>query len=135
MLDDASDDTNDPIVGDADEPYFFPTPGLSAGNRVRAGDTIAGLTGVMQWAFDQWRLRPVAERDYTFSPTNVWPSTAPKVAGRLRLAGFNVLNYFATIDTTASTTRVRAARRARRTATVPTARPSASPSWPRSSPR
>ena len=104
VLDDASDDTNDPIVGDTDEPYFFPTPGLSAGNRVRAGDTITGLTGVMQWAFDQWRLRPVADWDYTFSPTNEWPSTAPKVAGRLRLAGFNVLNYFATIDTTASTT-------------------------------
>ena len=104
VLDDASDDENDAVTGAADEPYPYPTPGLSVTNRFRAGDTIDELTGVMQWAFGAWRERPLADRPSTFTRRNVWPSTPPSVGGRLKLAGFNVLNYFATIDTTASNT-------------------------------
>jgi predicted extracellular nuclease len=102
VLDDGSDDDNDAVTGTLDEPYPYPTPGLSVTNRFRAGDTIDDLTGVMQWAFGAWRERPLADRPYTFTPQNVWPSTPPAVAGRLKLAGFNVLNYFASVDTTAS---------------------------------
>ncbi len=38
--------------GAVDEPYCYGTDGLSA-NRFRGGDTITGLTGVMQYAFDR----------------------------------------------------------------------------------
>ena len=135
VLDDASDDSNDPIVGDPDEPYFFPTPGLAAGNRVLAGDTITNLTGVMQWAFDQWRVRPsLGATTRSRRPTSGRPPRRRSPVG----SGSPV----STSSTTSprSTRRpaplpVRAARRGRSTAAAPTARPSASPSWPRSSPR
>ncbi len=38
--------------GAVDEPYCYGTDGLSA-NRFRGGDTITGLTGVMEYAFDR----------------------------------------------------------------------------------
>jgi predicted extracellular nuclease len=106
-----TDDQNDATSGpDSNEPYPFPrkagaTPtaedfGLSITNRFRGGDTITGLTGVMQHAFGTWRLRPVSSEDYTFAPSN--PLNSPAVPGRLKVSAFNVLNYFATIDTTSS---------------------------------
>ena len=35
-------------------------------NRFRGGDTITDLTGVIEWSFGAWRLRPVPDEDYTF---------------------------------------------------------------------
>jgi hypothetical protein len=84
-------------------------PGLSTTNFVRGGDTISSLKGVLHWSFagqtgtDAWRIRPVTEAfSYAFTPVNVRPANAPDVGGRLQVAGFNVLNYFLTIDTTSS---------------------------------
>jgi uncharacterized protein len=55
ILDDDNDDQNDAITGATDEPYYYPTPGgLSVNNYFRGGDTITGLTAVMQYAFDAW---------------------------------------------------------------------------------
>jgi uncharacterized protein len=109
VLDDASNDQNDATTGTVDEPYFFPwdadeaaQQGLSTTNRFRGGDTITGLTGVMEYAFGSWRLRPVVGQDYTFTSTNPRPAAPDAVGGRLKVASFNVLNYFADIDTTAS---------------------------------
>ncbi len=107
ILDDDNNDNNDAISGTADEPYPYGKNGLSIDNRYRGGDTITGLTGVMHWSFsgasgtDAWRIRPVVGNDYTFTSAN--PATpVPDVGGSLRVASFNVLNYFTTIDTTAS---------------------------------
>jgi hypothetical protein len=90
-------------------PLPYPTGGLSLTNRFRGGDSITNLTGVLHWSFaglggtDAWRIRPVEELyDYAFTPTNPRKTTAPKVGGSLKVASFNVLNYFTTIDTTAS---------------------------------
>ena len=109
ILDDDNNDNNDAITGpDADEPYAYPSGGLSTTNRLRGGDTITGLTGVMHWSFsgatatDAWRIRPVAGVDYSFSSTNPRTAAPDAVGGRLQVASFNVLNYFTTIDTTAS---------------------------------
>jgi predicted extracellular nuclease len=102
VLDDASNDQNDAITGTVDEPYLYPTDGLSLTNRFRGGDTITGLTGVMEYAFGSWRLRPVVGQDYTFTSVNPRPTAPDPVGGRLQVASFNVLNYFADIDTTAS---------------------------------
>jgi predicted extracellular nuclease len=42
--------------------------------------------------------------DYTFTPANPRKPVAPAVGGTLKVASFNVLNYFTTIDNTASST-------------------------------
>ena len=102
VLDDASNDQNDATTGTVDEPYAFPTGGLSTTNLFRGGDTISGLTGVMEYAFGSWRLRPVVGQDYTFTSANPRPAAPEEVGGRLTVASFNVLNYFADIDTTSS---------------------------------
>ncbi|MBI5297806.1 MAG: ExeM/NucH family extracellular endonuclease [Chloroflexi bacterium] len=85
--------------------YFYPVPGLSTTNYFRGGDTITNLTGVLHWSFagqtgtDAWRIRPVTEKyTYTFTPVNTRP-TVPASSGSLKVASFNVLNYFLTIDT------------------------------------
>ena len=68
-------------------------------NRFRGGDSIGGLTGVMHRAFGAWRVLPIPERfDYTFTADNPRPTSPENVGGALRVASFNVLNYFSTID-------------------------------------
>ena len=108
ILDDTDNRQNRP-VDTPNTPYYHPVPGLSAGHFVRGGDTITDLTGVLHWSFagqtgtEAWRIRPVAEAfDYSFGQANPRPEDVPDVGGRLKVAGFNVLNYFLTIDTTAS---------------------------------
>ena len=103
ILDDDSNDENDATSGPLNnEPYYYPTPGLSTDNYFRGGDTITGLTGVMEYSFGAWKLRPVPGEDYTFETANPRPATPDDVGGRLQVASFNVLNYFATVDTTSS---------------------------------
>lgn len=104
ILDDTDNRQNRP----SDVPntaYYYPVPGLSTSNYFRGGDTITGLTGVLHWSFagqtgtDAWRIRPVVEEySYAFTPVNARPAV-PVVDGRLKVASFNVLNYFLTIDT------------------------------------
>lgn len=107
ILDDTDNRQNRPV----DTPntnYYHPVPGLSTGNFFRGGDTITNLTGVLHWSFagqsgtDAWRIRPVAEQfSYAFTSVNPRPA-APSVGGSLKVASFNVLNYFLTIDATSS---------------------------------
>jgi predicted extracellular nuclease len=104
-LDDDNNIQNDAITGSPDEPYFWPRPGLSNDNLIRGGDSITGLTGVLHWSFagqsgtDAWRVRPVDESyDYTFTSNNPRPAAPDEVGGSFKVASFNVLNYFTTID-------------------------------------
>ena len=108
ILDDTDNRQNRP-VDTPNTAYYHPVPGLSTGNRVRGGDTITDLTGVLHWSFagqtgtDAWRIRPVTEEfSYAFTSANPRPTGLPDVGGSLTVAGFNVLNYFLTIDTTSS---------------------------------
>ena len=103
ILDDDNNDQNDAVSHGPDEAYPWPQGGLAVDHRVRGGDTITGLTAVLHWSFagqsgtDAWRLRPVDGVDVTFTAAN--PAPAPvDVGGDLRVASFNVLNYFASID-------------------------------------
>ncbi len=99
VLDDDSNSQNDATSGpDSNEPYYYPTPGLSTGNYFRGGDTIDDLTGVFEYSFGAWKLRPVAGADYSFDATNPRPQAPAEVGGRLEVASFNVLNYFTSID-------------------------------------
>lgn len=108
ILDDDNNDQNDAISNGPDEPYPWPVGGLDITNRFRGGETITGLTGVMHWSWagsgaNMWRLRPVADAsvDYDFAPAET-SADLEDVGGDVRVASFNVLNYFETIDETSS---------------------------------
>jgi uncharacterized protein len=64
---------------------------LSADNTLRGGDTVTGLTGVLDERFGGYRVQPTAPVD--FEATN--PRTeVPDVGGTLQVASLNVLNFF-----------------------------------------
>ena len=107
ILDDDNNVQNDALGSTPalDEPYFWPRSGLSNSNLIRGGDSISHLTGVMHWSFagqtgsDAWRIRPVEPAfSYDFVRNNPRPAAPDTVAGSLKIASFNVLNYFTTIN-------------------------------------
>ena len=67
------------------------------GNLFRAGDSVANVVGVLDFAFGLYRIHPTQGAD--FAVQNPRPATHPEVGGGLEVAAFNVLNYFSTIDT------------------------------------
>jgi predicted extracellular nuclease len=74
------------------DPTRYPQGGLSALNTLRVGDTLPGLTGVMDYRFGGYRIQPVGP--ISFNHTNPrTPAPAP-VGGNLKVASFNVLNFF-----------------------------------------
>ncbi|MGI9256718.1 MAG: ExeM/NucH family extracellular endonuclease, partial [Salinispira sp.] len=77
----------------------------------RMGDTVTDLQGVLdyQWAGNAaspatWRVRSHRDGTNTFTRTNPRPGSAPQIAGNVRIASFNVLNYFTTLDASGVTT-------------------------------
>lgn len=102
ILDDGSTDQNDTTTGTADEAYPYPSGGLSITNRFRGGDTITDLNGVLNWSFGNWRVQPIEGANYSFEPASDPIPTLDEVGGDVRVASFNVLNYFTTIDETSS---------------------------------
>jgi predicted extracellular nuclease len=98
ILDDASSRSNPSPI-----PYY------SADGVLRAGDTVTGLTGVIDqgpintkttgtiaFPLFYYRLNPTSAPG--FSIANTRPVSAPDVGGTLTVAGFNTLNYFTTLD-------------------------------------
>jgi predicted extracellular nuclease len=82
--------------------------GIQGTDFFRGGDLVNGLTGVLHWSFpgtgaDTWRIRPTAATPVTFTVANPRPATPPAVGGAIKAVSMNLLNYFTTIDTTAST--------------------------------
>ena len=61
----------------------------------RVGSRVEGLTGVLAHAFDAWRLHPTETP--RFADTNPRPAPLPAPGERLRVATFNVENYFITL--------------------------------------
>ena len=86
------------------DPLIHPQPGgLSASNTLRGGDTTTGLTGVLTFSWggnadspDSYRIHPTGP--VTWSHDNPRPITPPAVGGSLRVASYNVLNYFITLN-------------------------------------
>lgn len=76
------------------DPVIYPQPaGLSTANSLRSGATVAGATGVLAYDFGVYRLQPT--QPLTFSAGNPRPANpAPTGPGSLKVASFNVLNYF-----------------------------------------
>lgn len=86
MLDDASNLQNP-------DPVIFPAPGLSAENTLRSGDTVANLRGVITYDFGIYRILPTSAPD--FVNTNARPlAPIADSAANLKIASFNVLNFF-----------------------------------------
>ncbi|RRR66595.1 MAG: ExeM/NucH family extracellular endonuclease [Candidatus Viridilinea halotolerans] len=87
---------------------------LSASNTLRGGDTTSNLVGVMTYGWggsssspNNYRLRPINALGGgvpNFVAANPRPTSAPVVGGSLKIAAFNVLNYFVTLDRGSSTT-------------------------------
>jgi len=82
-----------------------PLPYIGADNTLRAGDTLPdGITGVIDYGLatnntdgiSDYRIHPTEAVNFVRS--NPRPAMAPSVGGNVRVAGFNVLNYFTTID-------------------------------------
>jgi hypothetical protein len=73
-------------------PYFIGTPPNDI--TLRDGDSITGLTGVMHQAFGAYRIQPFDIGSTVFSATNPRPAAPEPVGGTLRVASFNVLNFF-----------------------------------------
>jgi len=109
-VDDANQAQNvDPIVfGRGGAP-------LSASNPLRGGDYTEGLTGVMTYTWagnaaspNAYRVRPVGDLSDSglipggmapnFVAGNERPTQPEDVGGSLKVASFNVLNYFLTLD-------------------------------------
>ncbi len=66
-------------------------------NLFRGGDILQNVTGVMDYSFNLYRVQPTQGADYiSANPRTAQPDD---VGGNLRVASFNVLNYFSTIDT------------------------------------
>lgn len=86
LLDDASTRENpDPIV--------YPAPELGFYNSLRTGDSVSGLTGVIHYGFNHYRLQPTEAPLFVADNAR---TTAPGLpgTGSLKVASFNVLNYF-----------------------------------------
>jgi len=79
-----------------------PTPYLAADNTVRAGDSIDGITGVIDYGLatstasglSDYRIQPTVAPAFTRDNPRMAAPNA--VGGNIKVASFNVLNYFTT---------------------------------------
>lgn len=88
---------DDGLSGQNPDPIRYPAPELSADNTLRTGYTVTGATGILDYAFDTYRLQPTETP--TFIASNPRSTTPPLLersahTGQVRIASFNVLNYF-----------------------------------------
>jgi len=74
------------------DPIVYPPPRLSVTNTIRDGYTVRGLEGVLTTISDLYMVEPTVIPRFVAS--NPRPSDPPQVGGRIRVAGFNVENYF-----------------------------------------
>lgn len=75
------------------DPTAYPTPGLSAENTLRTGDSVNSVTGALAYSFSTYRIHPtVAPKFIATNPREDAPELNPEAD--LRVASFNVLNYF-----------------------------------------
>jgi predicted extracellular nuclease len=65
-------------------------------NTFRGGDILQDVTGVMGHAFNLYRIQPT--QGATHVVANPRPTAPDPIDGTLRIASFNVLNFFTTLD-------------------------------------
>ena len=85
------------------DPAIHPNGGVfDLANLFRGGDTVANVTGIMDFSFGIYRIQPTQGADYVNA--NPRPAAPEDVEGRLHIASMNTLNFFLTLDTTNSDT-------------------------------
>lgn len=112
---------DDDLQNQDPDPIKFGRGGLplSASNTLRGGDSVQGVTGVLTQSDATpissvtadtdpvlYRVRPFGALNGvppSFQPANPRPNVPPTVAGKLKIAGMNLLNYFNTFGTGACT--------------------------------
>lgn len=77
---------------DNPDPIPYPAPGLSAGNTLRSGYRLSGIRGIVTDDSAGYRLFPTTAP--SFIPANPRSNSPQSVGGDLKIASFNVLNYF-----------------------------------------
>lgn len=70
-----------------------PAPALSAGNSLRSGDKIAPVSGILSAYNNSYRLQPTSPITVVNANPRPQPPAAP-ATNTVRVAAFNVLNYF-----------------------------------------
>ncbi|MCI4662926.1 MAG: ExeM/NucH family extracellular endonuclease [Neomegalonema sp.] len=97
------------------DPIVFPDGNLDTSDEFGMGDTVTGLTGVIKYSratnefstgsSNQLTYRLLPTETVSFENTRERDDTAPEFAdASLTVAGFNVLNYFTTIDVSGAST-------------------------------
>jgi len=80
--------------------YATPYPLIDAAGTLRCGSTISNLTAVMHYSFSSYRLMPVGAVNMQHAPR----PAAPSFVGGLKLASFNVHNYYTTLGSSGAAT-------------------------------
>jgi hypothetical protein len=79
------------------DPAIHPNGGIFAlGNRFRGGDTVADVTGVLDFASGRYRIQPTKGADS--SVVNPRPDGPQDVGGNLTVGSFDAGGYFTTLD-------------------------------------
>ncbi len=74
------------------DPIIYPNPQLTASHTLRSGDTVTQLSGVLGYNYGKYRLYP--SQTPSFNSVNHRMMTPTPVRGKLKIASFNVQNYF-----------------------------------------
>jgi predicted extracellular nuclease len=70
----------------------YPPPELSASNTLRNGDTVTAINAVLGYSYGKYQLYPTQTTSFTVANPRI---TKPlPVGGQLKIASFNVENYF-----------------------------------------
>ena len=89
-LDDGSNDQNPDVLRHPNGDDFSLT------NRFRGGDEVRNVIGVLGYAFGRYRIQPTDGADFTVK--NPRPTSIEDVGGDVKVATFNVLNFFTHLD-------------------------------------
>jgi predicted extracellular nuclease len=91
-LDDGLNSQNPPSLRHPDGEVF------ALDHTFRGGDILQGVEGVLGYAFGRYRVHPTVGA--TYIAANPRPTAPDPIPGDLRVASFNVLNFFTNLDTT-----------------------------------
>lgn len=92
-IDDANSSQNpDPII------YGRNGEELSASNPLRGGDMLDTLEGVLDFSFGEWKVQNVDGLDFYGPDRPATPDESALNNADIKVASFNVLNYFNTLD-------------------------------------
>jgi uncharacterized protein len=85
ILDDGSSASNL-----SDVPYINTTDANPLNDTLRIGSTVSNLTGIVGYGFNAYRIQATQAPTFDYAPRPALPT----VGGNVKVASFNVLNYF-----------------------------------------